>query len=89
MFRPTLAALLAGLALLPQPLSSAGAPQQVDLKLVLAVDVSGSIDDDELQLERQGTADAFHGTGSCSRHSEWLARSHRGCDGRFFERSLQ
>jgi Protein of unknown function (DUF1194) len=37
----------------------AAAPQQVDLKLVLATDVSGSIDDDELQLERQGTADAF------------------------------
>jgi hypothetical protein len=59
MFRPTIAALLAGLALLPQPVSSAGAPQQVDLKLVLAVDVSGSIDNDEVQLERQGTADAF------------------------------
>jgi hypothetical protein len=59
MFRPTIAALLAGLALLPQPVSSAGALQQVDLKLVLAVDVSGSIDDNEVQLERQGTADAF------------------------------
>ena len=59
MLRPSVAALLAGLAFLPQPVSSAGAPQQVDLKLVLAVDVSGSIDNDELQLERQGTADAF------------------------------
>jgi hypothetical protein len=35
------------------------AQQQVDLKLVLAMDVSGSIDNDELRLERQGTADAF------------------------------
>jgi Protein of unknown function (DUF1194) len=59
MFRPSLLALLAGLAFLPQPVSSAGAPQQVDLKLVLAVDVSGSIDNDEVQLEREGTADAF------------------------------
>ena len=33
--------------------------QQVDLKLVLATDVSGSIDNDELQLERDGTAGAF------------------------------
>jgi hypothetical protein len=37
----------------------AAAPQQVDLKLVLANDVSGSIDNDELQLERDGIADAF------------------------------
>jgi hypothetical protein len=29
------------------------------LKLVLAMDVSGSIDNNELQLERDGTADAF------------------------------
>jgi len=43
--------------------SSSSAPaaqqQQVDLKLVLATDVSGSIDNDELQLEREGTAGAF------------------------------
>jgi hypothetical protein len=39
--------------------SGATAPQEVDLKLVLATDVSRSIDDDELQLEREGTADAF------------------------------
>ncbi len=37
----------------------AAAPTQVDLKLVLAVDVSGSIDNDEFTLEREGTADAF------------------------------
>jgi Protein of unknown function (DUF1194) len=34
-------------------------PQEVDLKLVLATDVSRSIDDEELQLEREGTAEAF------------------------------
>ncbi len=39
--------------------SAPAAPQQVDLKLVLAVDVSGSIDSEEFQLEREGTADAF------------------------------
>ena len=59
MIRPSVVAMLAALAFLPQPVSSAAPQQQVDLKLVLAVDVSGSIDDEELQLERQGTADAF------------------------------
>jgi hypothetical protein len=39
--------------------SAAPAPQQVDLKLVLATDVSGSIDNDELRIEREGTASAF------------------------------
>ncbi len=39
--------------------SAAAAPTEVDLKLVLAVDVSGSISNDELRLERDGTADAF------------------------------
>src|SRR6266576_1276952 len=41
------------------PAMPAAGPQQVDLKLVLATDVSGSIDNDELKLEREGTADAF------------------------------
>jgi Protein of unknown function (DUF1194) len=35
------------------------AAQQVDLELVLAADGSGSIDDDELQLQRNGWADAI------------------------------
>ena len=35
------------------------AQQQVDLKLVLATDVSGSIDSDEFRIEREGTAEAF------------------------------
>jgi len=45
--------------ILALPMPSRAAQQQVDLKLVLAMDVSGSIDNEELQLEREGTADAF------------------------------
>ncbi len=59
MHRSTVALLLGALAFLPQQASSAAGQQEVDLKLVLAMDVSGSIDNDELQLEREGTADAF------------------------------
>lgn len=39
--------------------SPAFAVEHVDLKLVLATDVSGSINNDELWLERRGTAAAF------------------------------
>jgi hypothetical protein len=39
--------------------SPASAAEAVDLKLVLATDVSGSIDNNELWLERAGTAQAF------------------------------
>jgi hypothetical protein len=41
--------------------SSSAAPgvEHVDLKLVLATDVSGSINDEEFQLQREGTAEAF------------------------------
>jgi hypothetical protein len=46
-------------ALLALCSSAPAAPQQVDLKLVLAVDVSGSIDSEEFRLEREGTANAF------------------------------
>jgi hypothetical protein len=35
------------------------AKQAVDLELVMATDVSRSIDQDEAQLQRQGIADAF------------------------------
>jgi hypothetical protein len=38
---------------------SGAAAIDVDLELVLAVDVSRSIDDDEFELQRQGYADAF------------------------------
>jgi hypothetical protein len=41
------------------PAAQQSGPHQVDLKLVLATDVSGSISDEELQLEREGTAEAF------------------------------
>ena len=41
------------------PAAQQAGPQQVDLKLVLATDVSGSISNEELQLEREGTAEAF------------------------------
>ena len=50
---------IAMLALLALPQPAPAAPIQVDLKLVLATDVSRSIDDDELRLEREGTAEAF------------------------------
>ena len=36
-----------------------GAATEVDLELVLAVDVSRSMDDEELELQRQGYAGAF------------------------------
>jgi hypothetical protein len=39
--------------------SSAAAVENVDLKLVLATDASGSINNDEFKLEREGTAAAF------------------------------
>lgn len=38
---------------------SAASAQPVDLELVLAVDASGSIDEDEMRLQRQGYARAF------------------------------
>jgi hypothetical protein len=49
---------LAALAALPAPAAPAG-PAQVDLKLVLATDVSRSINDQEAQTQREGTAEAF------------------------------
>ena len=50
-------ALLAGL-LLARP-AAAGELVPVDLELVLAVDVSLSMDEDEQRLQREGYADAF------------------------------
>jgi hypothetical protein len=46
-------------ALLALCSSAPAAQQQVDVKLVLAVDVSPSIDDQEFAVEREGTAAAF------------------------------
>jgi hypothetical protein len=48
-----------GIAAVLSGSSPASAAENVDLKLVLATDVSGSISNDELWLERQGTAAAF------------------------------
>lgn len=39
--------------------SSKGQPQEVDVALVLAVDISGSIDYEEAELQRKGIVDAF------------------------------
>ena len=54
---------LAVLAALPAPAApavhAAVGPTQVDVKLVIASDVSLSIDDEEAQIQRQGIADLF------------------------------
>ncbi len=46
------------LALLLAPLAPAAA-EEVDLQLLLAIDVSGSVDSEEAKLQRQGYIDAF------------------------------
>jgi len=51
-------AALCVLATVPAPAQVAG-PLEVDVKLVIATDISNSIDDEELSLERQGIADVF------------------------------
>lgn len=48
------------LGALPGPVSPASSPmQKVDLELVLAIDISGSIDEEEARLQRQGYIDAL------------------------------
>lgn len=42
-----------------EAMSPQGAGQEIDVALVLAVDVSGSIDYEEAQLQRKGIAEAF------------------------------
>jgi Protein of unknown function (DUF1194) len=64
MFRNRMSlALLGGtlsvLASVPIAAAPAVTPFEVDVKLVLATDVSRSINDEEASLERQGTADVF------------------------------
>lgn len=45
---------------LPGPVSPASSPaQKVDLELVLAIDISGSIDEEEARLQRKGYIDAL------------------------------
>jgi len=51
------AALAIGLAAFPQPAPAQGIP--VDLELVLAVDVSGSVDEHEYSLQMIGIAEAL------------------------------
>jgi len=60
-FRSVLRAGATVALLLPvsQAAPAASAPTQVDLKLVLATDVSGSVDNDEFRIQRDGTAAAF------------------------------
>jgi hypothetical protein len=41
------------------PIAPAPAPQPVDVQLVLAVDASGSVDDERFELQKQGYAKAF------------------------------
>jgi hypothetical protein len=52
---------MAVLAALPAPAAPSGVagPTQVDVKLVIATDISLSIDDEEAQIQRQGIADLF------------------------------
>jgi Protein of unknown function (DUF1194) len=54
-----LAFVAGAIGLLLNGCSPASAAEAVDLKLVLATDVSGSIDNNELWVERAGTAEAF------------------------------
>jgi hypothetical protein len=49
----------AGLAVVSTQAKAAGAPVAVDAAIVLATDVSRSIDDEEFALERRGYADAI------------------------------
>jgi hypothetical protein len=50
---------LAALAAVPAPAAPASGANQVDLKLVIATDVSRSINNEEAQIQREGTAEAF------------------------------
>ena len=54
-----LTVLAAAIPLYGQPARDAAAAEAVDLKLVIAADVSYSIDEEEAMLQRQGTIDAF------------------------------
>lgn len=58
--RRLLIGILTALTLLANPLAGFAVPMAVDLELVLAVDVSRSVDDEEYNLQKQGYADAFN-----------------------------
>ena len=51
---PTIIWLAAGALMATHPISAQARPVPVDLELILAVDVSGSVDEEEAQLQRQG-----------------------------------
>jgi Protein of unknown function (DUF1194) len=71
MLRAFITALVMALAVYP----AAAGETEVDLELVLAVDVSGSMDRDEQELQRTGYIEAF-------RHSEVLSAIGAGMHGR-------
>ena len=50
---------MAALAVLPTPAAHASGVTQVDLKLIIATDVSRSINNEEARIQREGTAEAF------------------------------
>src|ERR1700720_885181 len=50
---------MAALAVLPTPAAPASGVTQVDLKLIIATDVSRSINAEEARIQREGTAEAF------------------------------
>jgi hypothetical protein len=50
---------LAALAVTPTPAAPASGVTQVDLKLIIATDVSRSINAEEARIQREGTAEAF------------------------------
>ena len=50
---------MAALAVLPTPAVPASEATQVDLKLIIATDVSRSINSEEARIQREGTAEAF------------------------------
>src|SRR5712675_93628 len=50
---------MAAFAVLPTPATPASEATQVDLKLVIATDVSRSINAEEARIQREGTAEAF------------------------------
>src|SRR3954463_14192948 len=51
--------LLCAFAALPAPAAPSGGATQVDLKLILATDVSRSINNEEARIQRDGIAEAF------------------------------
>ncbi len=70
-------ALLVVLAMLTAPLAAAGAETEVDLELVLAVDVSLSMDTGEQKVQRDGYIAAFRHPDVIAAITSGLLRTHR------------